>query len=719
MAEDAAPVETPLLNTFLAALAELEEAERVRFCRAYLEYGLDLLEANELEHFRFLGECALLAVDNMQDVRLENVELRVQALEQPPEKPWGEVLTEVMLGLALSLAALAVAEATAAAVISVAGYRAMLAAKSAAQAQVVLARSGNAKVRKLLEETVAEHAEAKRVAERLELMTKGGYVSRPARRGGWLIEPGWGGDAPFHLPQDALQWSSRQADPGPFIRKHQELAAKVALAESASGTSAKRVEAALEAFDQALIDGRSAEQALKKEWGKDWRELIGGEQGGVLLSLTSSVIKGASEGTSVRDAPPGPDRPFLTSEVAARYLDWVAEERMAVSSSYANMRFVLRTTSDADIVAGDDYIRYLAFLATEVTASWEAVRQDAQSERSLFVEAFEATFWREYLSANGLLAVHPVAEYSSRESWLEPGTVVGGHLILGKLDDDPASHFATNVPGHTRYRSWHLPGAMRLDARLAGVLYHRFAGPHFAVSENASTLMPFKHEPSVYANVAIPPADGFWGFPDPEAVRRINEMRHMVIRFFADEDALRPPDHLVEAAARLGFLGSVAGERADKSRTAWLAATPQGVDPSGQDAGLAEILSTVEAEAQVVALAGAPQRPGDLTVQAHIVRLDFAAKLNDLNQDVQVYQFLAAGAIEPADAGGRTKEELLDEIEREKTALTLAWNTLQAMVAEGQEEQILPYQAAYEAVIKWQPGSAWVWYGPDAQPEPQ
>lgn len=715
MADEPTPTETPLLDALLAALSEMEDAERVRFLRAYLEYGLDLLEANELEHFRFLGECALLAVENMQDVRLENLELRVKGLEQPPTKAWGEVLTDVMLGLAVEVAALVLLEAAAAAVISMAGYRAMLVAKSAAEAELVVARSESTAIGKLLTETVAKQDEAQRVVGDLESMARrGGYRTSPAKKGGWLVQPyDWGPE--FHVPQEALRGAA--VNPEPFIAEYQLQSLRVALGQTATVDSRNRVEQALKMLERAQLDGRSRDAAIEAAWGSAWKDFLGAERGGVLLSLTSSVITGASEARTGQDAPSGPDRPFLTSEVAARYLDWAGVERMAVAQRYANMRFLLRATSDEDIVAGDIYVRYLAYLQTEVTAKWEGVRQKAQAGRSNFVEAYEACFWREYLSANGMLAQDPVGEYSSREKGLPAGTIVGGHLLTGELEDNWAIHYKTNVPGNTRYRSFHLPGAMRLDERLAGVLYQRFARPYFADTGHAATLKPFEYEAEAYENVAIPPEEGFWGQPDPEAVRRINEMRHMVIQFFIGVEELSSKDQLDLGETGLDFLGAVAGDEADRSLTAWLDSMAQGVDKSGHDAGLAEVLSTHSAEAAFVALAGTPQQPGDLTVQATFVQHDLAIKLTDLNLDVQTYQFLATGALEPTDLGGRTKETLLEEIEREKDALTLAWDTLRGLVGEGQEELILPYQAAYEAIVGWQPGSAWVWYGPDAQPE--
>jgi len=51
------------------------------------------MQAYELEYYTFLSECALLAADNMQDIRIENLQLQVAALADPPDRPWGEVLT--------------------------------------------------------------------------------------------------------------------------------------------------------------------------------------------------------------------------------------------------------------------------------------------------------------------------------------------------------------------------------------------------------------------------------------------------------------------------------------------------------------------------------------------------------------------------------------------------------------------------------------------------
>ena len=70
----------------LAAIeaAGWDEAKQGNFIRLLIEQGIDELEAAENEHYDFLADCLALASENMQDARLQALEQRIGALENPP-----------------------------------------------------------------------------------------------------------------------------------------------------------------------------------------------------------------------------------------------------------------------------------------------------------------------------------------------------------------------------------------------------------------------------------------------------------------------------------------------------------------------------------------------------------------------------------------------------------------------------------------------------------
>lgn len=60
-----------------------------------------MLQVYEQAFYTFIGECSVLAAENMQDIRLEIVENEIKLIKTPPEKEWGEVIFDVAKGFAL------------------------------------------------------------------------------------------------------------------------------------------------------------------------------------------------------------------------------------------------------------------------------------------------------------------------------------------------------------------------------------------------------------------------------------------------------------------------------------------------------------------------------------------------------------------------------------------------------------------------------------------
>jgi hypothetical protein len=70
-------------NALMAGIEALSADSRVPALREYLERGIERLETIERVYYEYLAECAQLAAANVQDVRLFDLEQRVDAVEHP------------------------------------------------------------------------------------------------------------------------------------------------------------------------------------------------------------------------------------------------------------------------------------------------------------------------------------------------------------------------------------------------------------------------------------------------------------------------------------------------------------------------------------------------------------------------------------------------------------------------------------------------------------
>lgn len=696
------PAGPSTLDALLAAIGELPGADRAPALRARLEYGLDVAEADEAEFYTFLSECALLAVDSMQDVRLHHLEVQVDNLADPPPKPWGEVVTDVVLAFAMQAAILLLWEGAVAGVILVRSQMQIRAAQRAAEAAAFTGRTTHRAMTGKLAALKTELDELASTQAKVRILTRGGYTAVPDGRG-WLVKPA-PGDAVGPFPADKL------------VGSFQRLVDRTTLAQQATQRNAVEVARALATYDELLAGGAAGRALQRQGWGDGWRDTIGSEKGGVIVAVTQAALEGAIAAQGSAD--PASGEPFLVSEVAGRYLDWAGEERLAVAQTYANLRLTLRSTSDADLVAGDSFLRHLGELATEVVQHLQEVRQRYRAARPAVTLGFEAVFWREYLQANGVLQEDDPAP-AVLLGFADPGGLVSGHLILERFQDDPAIHETSPAgTGETRYVARRYPGAARIPDLLAANLYRRFAAPYYAVDEHAKTLKPFTYVPGRYAAARVPPADGLHGYPDPAGLLLIDEMRFLVVRFFLEGVRDEPVD-LVSAAlaGATAAAGPPAGPGPDgppmSSRAAWLAAQPLGEETAGPDAA-ADAEATRRAEEWFALMAAITPPPAGSPVALELAELRLVDSLTDLNLDIQAYVFLTRGLVEAAETPDqRDAAGVLARIEDEQRAIAGEWLDLLAQAGTDQERLKARFQAAVDAVGRWRPGTGWVWYGPD------
>jgi hypothetical protein len=261
-------------------------------------------------------------------------------------------------------------------------------------------------------------------------------------------------------------------------------------------------------------------------------------------------------------------------------------------------------------------------------------------------------------------------------------------------------------------------GMSRLPDLLAGTLFKRFVRPHLTNQTHAKELQPFEYQAARYDNVAIPPRDGLFGYPDPDAVRCIDEMRFMVVRFFSAAPVL-PPNGLGD----LGFMSSVTGADAQETLRAWSAGQVKGRATGDQGAAEAALRATLAAEQRARTLIQFDAAPAGSRLERQIAELRFVDNLTDLNHDIQAYLLIKSAALEiSATPEQRSEQDLVAEIELEKATLRADYEQLLELARANRSETqrlIGLYQAAVDAIGNWQVGADWVWYGPTQDTELQ
>jgi hypothetical protein len=287
------------------------------------------------------------------------------------------------------------------------------------------------------------------------------------------------------------------------------------------------------------------------------------------------------------------------------------------------------------------------------------------------------------------------------------GEVTGDHLILERYQDDPAVHFTVPAaPGEVRYLTRRYPGAGRIPDLLAANLFRRFAAPYYAKKEHADTLDPFVYRAERYVGARVPPADDTWGYPDPDGVRQLQEMRFLVVQFFL-HGIPDTPEEVVGAG-----VAAAAAER-ETARRAWLDLQPVGTEVDERTPA-ADIAATRAVEAWHAALAAVTPPPDGSPVARELAELRLHVALTDLNLDIHAYVLLAGQTVETADlAGDRDAAAVLREVEDGQAAVDAAWMLLLSQAGDQQDRIIATFDKAVDAALRWKPGAAWVWYGPD------
>ncbi len=637
------------LEALVAAIQAFPPDRQPAVLREYLDAELGRLEAMEDAHHAFLGECVLLAVDNMQDARLQSVEDRLAALESPDGPSIAETLTEAALVFALSLATLAAVETVGGAVLLWAGQAALapVARKAVEEADQALLTTARTQVSSLsqLQATQTLRAEHLRgVATVLDGLRGGSLSSALWQVGKALLNP-------IATAKSIAEAMSKTFTVTAEIEATQAkmLVSHLAMAEGMEASVAARM-----AYDKALIGDAARPDA-------QWRKFLDDASGGLALAPAYSVFQNLWKNVPPSGQPSADTvaEPFMASTPAGRLLTLMRENRLAVREEYAVLRAGLRFRTDDSFVA-DPLVSQLSGLVTELAPLRSAYRALDDTVRPLIVRGYEAALWWAYLQTNGMLARVEAAGYETDSDELETGEIVEGHVITEappRVVPAPTVYLDPLPPQDLYvYEADFYPGVPLLAEERAEYLYTTFAEPYFRVPEHAATL-PFAYSPANYVGVRAQPKRLYGGLiTNFERARRVDEMRLTAILFFLKLPELEDPT----SSGLLGALGELRGS--PPSAAGWMALHPAAT-PAPPPNPLTDGSVARASRAAAPALAALLSDTGVLSRTFYETqRGELLAATNELRSDITEMQALAAGNLTPATSTRGLDVEAYDEL---------------------------------------------------------
>lgn len=705
---------TTRLNALLAGINVLSSSTQPSAVRQYLEYGLERLQALEQEHYTFLGECAQLAADNLQDIRVRDLEQRVTALEAPDEATWGETFLAVVTNIALQLLVLWALEELAVQVIAFAANAEASAKIRAAVAELKYAPNTTKQDLRMALENVTNRKRAVDLAPQALNGIAEAVRSGNIPPGGFAILV----DTDVIETVKSLDDWYEVADEVTLRRlqvRDQMMLARQALAEN----EAK----ALTAYDHART--KAGDEAIHAYSAK-WRDWIGGEKGGLALTpgymlLDQARLALLNAHAAQSNADPDAGTAFLTSTVSGRFLSYASNMRLQVAEEYAALRLHVRYTDD-NALKDDQQIASLAYMVAAALPHFEGFHQIAQLVRPWIVTGFETYYWLDFLRVNGCLdenggpRVLPGVTYQGGPQH-DIGSFVDGFVILAYAEGPPPEP-VLDVEGlgagvrHwlTLYKADFYCGVTVLTDLQAEYLYHRFAKPYFADQAHVNAAhLPFTYAEANYQYLLAEQPRLWEGYlTSEERTTRLNEMRFLVIMFFATLPAMSPDPRLDE------FLGQ--GTAA--SVQTFLAGGSFGIVP--------ELVDPATATANALEAAREPARAlqeaigTSDTQQLQYRLLGFADMLTDLNFDMLNYAQQAAAGDDAAPYA-KSLDELNTEIQDEQLAVSSEYEAIKALAEDDpalQKSIVEMYDDTVRQLLAWEQTPQWRWYGSEPRTEP-
>lgn len=503
------------LEAVLAGVDQADANRQIPLLRSAIDLALDRVATAEHAYYDFLAECALLAAQNMQDVRLHDVERRLQRLESPERPGLGEVVIEtaIIFGVELIFTVGAPWIATPVFVFLTSG---------------LIARSGRVNAKR-----VSQLAATPQFANhgRLETdLASARFDLGVAKRSFY---------ANVHLSDEALVV---------YYERVRKARAKVQGAQTAvelAGLELAKADKVIAAYYSAVA-GRTAKlkskaltEFLNGATGHTLKGRLGESSGQQVADLLSDAFKHAGDSAGVLA-----ESPFLSSTVLGTILSHLRDARVEAARGHSYTRLLLHQIDDAAF-ATDATAQDIARGAFDAITPLDDALAVVDAVRPVIVRGFEALLWYEWLSVTGALVVDTGKTFDSGFE-LEPGELHDGYLTnrlvrapsikpgevggLGML----AALTALASDANYVYEGDFYHGVRKLSEAQATYLYDTFAAPYFAIPENASLLpFPETYEADHYGEaLKLAPRSSAEVVSNFERERRLDQMRVMVVIFF-------------------------------------------------------------------------------------------------------------------------------------------------------------------------------------------
>ncbi|MEZ4425451.1 MAG: hypothetical protein R3E98_18785 [Gemmatimonadota bacterium] len=486
----------------LAAIDAAPAGRQIPMLREFFERRIDQMEQAELELYDFIAECATLAAQNMQDVRLATIEDRLDAIEGGASQTVSDFLIDLALMLAVEVAVVVaptVIAGAATGLVSALAFGAHARATLKAQAFRDALRDKRAGMEQLLvmDRAFANLQEGRTRAGDLGLTDLDlGMFAPPSRlKYDEMVRK----QEERLRPQiEALVGQERQAD---------DLVAMVRSSEYA--------DAVKDSVQQQFVDVRGKWKKMADYAGTS--PVVQVTVGRVSENVATAFQEHVTDaGGSSSGAPP-----FTTTSALAEALRQLRQLRRQVRYEYSSFRTWIRyaddniLTEDPDLVDG-----MLAVLAAGNRA--DAVDVTRKTVQDSLIVGFEVPLWALWLKRIGALEIGTTqSDVMSGNTAYDLGDVFKGYLI-----EEARGGAINNVP-QTWLEGRPYPGLSKLTPFLAHYLFERFA--KYYLRERPG-LVPFPYHEGALSHALSLPETTRWGWAaNPTRERRINLMRACVI----------------------------------------------------------------------------------------------------------------------------------------------------------------------------------------------
>jgi hypothetical protein len=485
-------------KVILAAISAATADEQVTLFRYHLERQVDQIEQLELGMLDFLNECVLLAGQNMQDVRLQLIEIRLDKLENPDPPSLKDITMDLVLVLAIELAVVA---------------SPYLAAGAVALLPVLMSRWKNFRL--------------DRAAKALENLEKrwqdmGRRLNSEYNRYHEVFEIYMGKRTSYWITiSSSKQELARSLEQ---IRKlnveRQKLKAQIEILRLA--VNQKQVGKVINSYNPEIKPGKW------RTFYEDAKNTTSGRIGEDLGAAFNEYVKRYGlEGSSGQDE----SIPYyLTSEATGGFLAEISNEKNRVLGEYSSLRLLARYLDDG-LLLEDGVIQQFFIDTFYAISEGQSVLALKELLRPAIVAGFEFTCWVYYLARNGALASQDVeifVEFSKENE------IVGDVLVLDTVSPEDTQIFNPQGIGDVHrsvpVKGRQYPGIAMISDHMADYLYKKFARD--IVSNSPYKIIPFEYEEADYQNVFTLPEDILIFFSNPIRKQRIAELKLIVILAF-------------------------------------------------------------------------------------------------------------------------------------------------------------------------------------------